>query len=520
MKSNITKLFFLVCFFLCSIITLTCKKLDKSMLVKTGEVTNITTNSADASGEVIDIGAGATQRGHCYGTSPNLTTDGLKTLLGAPTGPGSFTSQLKDLEAGKKYYVKAYLQNGAEIVYGEEKNFTTNSPSVPTLTTTSITSITVTSAASGGNITSDGGASVTARGVCWNTSTAPKITNNKTSDDSGTGSYSSNLTGLTGNTTYFVRAYATNSTGTAYGNELTFTTTQSLPAGSTTNATSVTNTTATLNGTVNANNLLTTVTFDYGLTTSYGMTATAVQSPVSGTTSTSVSANISGLKSGQIYHYKVKCSSTAGTTSGSDITFTTTVKDNDDNVYNTVTIGTQVWMKEDLRATKYSDGSSIPLVTDTDEWINLTSPAYCWYDNDKEGIDAKYGALYNWYTVNTGKLCPQGWHVPSYEEFKTLSEFLGGDDIAGGKLKETGTNHWLAPNTGATNESGFTALPGGDRDTYGEFWYLGEVGGWWSSTLYTTAGTAYLMGLYSDDGILHREWWYHYAGLNVRCVRD
>jgi uncharacterized protein (TIGR02145 family) len=137
-----------------------------------------------------------------------------------------------------------------------------------------------------------------------------------------------------------------------------------------------------------------------------------------------------------------------------------TAKDVDGNVYNTVTIGAQVWMAENLRTTKYNDGTSIPLVTDSTKWSDLSTPAHCWYNNDKASYKATYGALYNWYTVATDNLCPTGWHVPTTAEWQILKDYLG-SSVDGGKLKESGTTHWKSPNKGATNESGFTALPGG-----------------------------------------------------------
>jgi uncharacterized protein (TIGR02145 family) len=158
-----------------------------------------------------------------------------------------------------------------------------------------------------------------------------------------------------------------------------------------------------------------------------------------------------------------------------------TVTDIDGNIYHTVIIGNQVWLAENLKAVKYNDGISIPLVTDNNEWKNLSVPGYCWYNNDITNKDT-YGALYNWYTVHTDKLCPSGWHLPSDDEWTTLTDFLGGESIAGGKLKETGMLHWLAPNTGATNESGFTALPGGYRGAQGICYFIGYWGNFWTST--------------------------------------
>jgi uncharacterized protein (TIGR02145 family) len=135
--------------------------------------------------------------------------------------------------------------------------------------------------------------------------------------------------------------------------------------------------------------------------------------------------------------------------------------DIDGNEYHTVIIGGQEWMVENLRVTPYRNGDPIPNVSDTTSWRALTTGAYCSYDNDPS-CSAMYGNLYNWYAVNDFRqIAPEGWHVPTYEEWIVLETHLGGDTIAGGKLKESGTEHWRAPNVGGTNESGFSALPGG-----------------------------------------------------------
>ena len=141
------------------------------------------------------------------------------------------------------------------------------------------------------------------------------------------------------------------------------------------------------------------------------------------------------------------------------------VTDIDGNVYQTVTIGTQVWMVENLKTTRYIDGTAIPLDTNSSTWGGLTTPGYCWY-NDSAIYGNTYGALYNWYAVNTGKLAPAGWHVPTDSEWTVLTTYLGGETVAGGKLKDTGTTYWQSPNTGATNASGFLALPGGFRSNF------------------------------------------------------
>ena len=142
--------------------------------------------------------------------------------------------------------------------------------------------------------------------------------------------------------------------------------------------------------------------------------------------------------------------------------------------YQTVEIGDQVWMAENLRTRKYNDGSDIPLVTDNTDWDNLTSPAYAWYSNDSATYADPYGALYNWYAVDPGSnggknICPTGWHVPTVDEVVILEDLLGGGDVAGGKMKEAGLDHWDSPNTGATNESGLTVLGAGYRAPDGTF---------------------------------------------------
>jgi len=163
-----------------------------------------------------------------------------------------------------------------------------------------------------------------------------------------------------------------------------------------------------------------------------------------------------------------------------------TMTDQDGNVYKTITIGTQTWMAENLRVTKYRNGDTIPKVTDNTAWKALTNGAYCNYNNSIN-IDTivTYGGLYNWFAVNDNRsIAPVGWHVPTFAEWTTLITYLSGDNVAGGKMKEIGTTHWKTPNTDATNESGFTALPVGYR-LYGDG-YFHEMFGWcvifWSST--------------------------------------
>jgi len=195
------------------------------------------------------------------------------------------------------------------------------------------------------------------------------------------------------------------------------------------------------------------------------------------------------------------------------------ITDKDGNVYTSVTIGTQVWMVENLKTTKFNDGTAIPLVTDNTAWKNLVTPGYCWYNNDAATYKEAYGALYNWYAVNTGKLCPSGWHVPTVAEWETLTDYLGTYVVAGGKLKETGNTHWNAPNAGASNESGFTALPGGDRSSNGAYDGIGGYGTWWSSTEDSNTEAKFEQIL-SGFGGVYRDDYAKQNGFSVRCLQD
>jgi uncharacterized protein (TIGR02145 family) len=195
------------------------------------------------------------------------------------------------------------------------------------------------------------------------------------------------------------------------------------------------------------------------------------------------------------------------------------VKDVDDNIYKTVVIGTQTWMAENLKTIRYNDGTAIPLITDSTVWSNLTTPGYCWYGNDEATYKDVYGILYNWYTVETGNLCPSGWHVPTDDEWTTLIINYLGEHEAGGKLKETGTTLWKSPNIGATNETGFTALPSGHRIDGGAFSSIGVFGFWWSSSESSMEHAWYRWIICSYNGVSRFDV-SKKSGLSVRCVRD
>ena len=194
--------------------------------------------------------------------------------------------------------------------------------------------------------------------------------------------------------------------------------------------------------------------------------------------------------------------------------------DIDGNEYATVIIGNQVWMSENLKVTKYRDGTAIPTGLSNSEWENTTSGAYAVYDNNETHADT-YGYLYNWYAVDDSRnIAPDGWHVPTDDEWTTLTDYLGGTSVAGGKMKETGTSHWNSPNTGATNESGFTAFPGGYRNNNnGSYYYIGSYGYFWSSSE-DDSNDAWLRKLNYSNSEVDRNNTDKRYGFSVRCVRD
>lgn len=320
---------------------------------------------------------------------------------------------------------------------------------LPVVTTVAVSSITTSGAIAGGNVTNDGGADVTARGVCWTIGENPEVKNNKTTDGSGTGVFVSNIINLDSRKRYYVRAYATNSAGTAYGNQVRFVTLS--------------------NSNVNYKQG---VSFD----TIYDIEGNAYRT-----------ITISRRKSGKV----------------------TSVLTDD------ISLGDH-WMAENLKVTLFNDGTPIPYQTDNNLWKNLTTPAYCYYFNTP-GYQDTYGVLYNWYASHSGKLCPDGWHVAKYQDWVNLIEAVGGEDIAGGELKETGFLHWISPNTGATNDWGFNGLPGGFRESNGLFYQMGKVGAWWAESESTDAWHFWLHNESAGTNITATQ---KVEGYSVRCVKD
>lgn len=429
--------------------------------------------------------------------------------------------------------------------YLEDSDPTDSFPDRPDLLyTREVTSVTMTTAVSGGSGFWGGRAPVTAKGVYWSIASNPNFVIGKTEDGSGMGSFTSIITGLSCNTEYYVWAYAINKYGTANGRKILFTTAPEVPLVTTNPIIDFTNTSAKIEGRV-ASGGFTAITergFFWGTSPTPELTGTKV---LVGTDTGIFSTTLKELTPETKYYLKAFATNSMGTNFGEQINFITRtgkITDIDGNIYYTQTIGNQIWMAENLKTTRYADGSPIPLVNTKIMWnaLSITSKAYCWYDDSIKNKDI-YGALYNWAAAmnevagstsnpsGVQGVCPTGWHLPSNAEWKELETFLGGGYNAYGKMKEPGTTHWRSPNTGATNESGFSALPGGYRTNDGSFGgyneKIGTAGRWWSATEsfppnYTFNDLAYGYKINTNNtqdfslGDLKRN------GYSVRCIKN
>lgn len=419
-----------------------CKKDEDATLpaLTTVAATNITANSAQTGGNITnDGGAPITKRGVCWATHANPTVSDSITSNG--TGSGAFSSPLSDLWSNTTYYVRAYAINSTGTAYGNEISFTTEK-GAPAVSTNPITDIAPLTAKSGGNITNDGGAAVTARGVCWATTPLPTIDNFKTSDGSGTGAFTSTLSPLASQTTYYVRAYATNSYGTAYGNQQSF---------------------------------------------------------------SASAAN--------------------------------TVTDYDGNVYAYVEIGTQKWMASNLKTTHYQNGD--PIIngltnynwnTDANGMITVTTGAYT-FPNADENNNALHGKYYNIYAVNDSRgICPAGWHVPSDDEWKILEVYLGMSQDEADEPKDPnyinfrgniGTKLLEGGSSGLNlQKSGYLLIT-----TASSYILFNEVGAYWSSTPFFTdpgfeTNLARQFNVGNDPAPIYKERRGTQTPMCVRCISN
>jgi len=400
----------------------------------------------------------------------------------------------------------------------------------PVVETGSVSEITGSNAVCSGIITEQGSSVILDRGVCWSTNPLPTISDHKTSDGPGTGSFISKITDLTGEKLYYVRAYATSSVGTGYGIAISFVSSGLPPIVSPAAATNITSTSVSFYGKINANYLSTEVTFEYGTTTSYGYTVTAIQSPVTGVTATTVSADIEGLTEATYYHYRVKAINSAGTSYGKDMLFATILTDVEGNKYNIKIIGSQVWMQENLKTTRYNNSDLIGTTqSGTDDLTGAISPKYQW-----PGSIGGYGRFYTYYAItDTRKVCPTGWHIPSDGEWIELTEYLSNNSFGyGGNNKNiakslAATSGWFADpkdgnpgNDQANNDkSGFTGLPGGGRYSNGIVKFVGYHGIWWSSSE-SSGNFAFFRCIGYVPAQVYRGQFDKSYGLAVRCLKD
>ena len=522
-----------------------------AITVTTDPVTNIGSHSVTCGGTVIYAGEeNIMVRGVCWNTSPNPTANHSHTTDG--NGVGHFTSQLTDLNPGTTYYVRAYATSVLGTVYGNEVEFTTSPLSLPTVFTYDVNNFSYNSAYCGGYVTEVGDTALTALGVCWSTTQNPTIADSHTVDGWNHGYfYGGYIYGLNPGTTYYVRVYATNSIGTAYGNEVTFTTLTTLPTVITASVSNIMANAATCGGNVTDDGGATVTARGVCWSTSLNPTITDSHT-TNGNGTGSFTSNIAGLTSATTYYVRAYATNSIGTAYGEVLTFTTpnpndglpcsgaaTVTDYDDNTYNTVQIGAQCWMKENLRTTHYSNGTSIALGSSTS-----TTTAYRYYPNNSSANVSSYGYLYNWKAVMRSSspssanpsgvqgICPTGWHVPSDVEWTQLTDYVGSqtqyqcdnssDYFAKALASTTGWTSYsttcaVGNNPSTNNATGFSALPAGYSSVLYDFFGSGAY--FWSATenddyyAYFRSLTCYYAGVYRYDAD-------KYIGCSVRCVLD
>jgi uncharacterized protein (TIGR02145 family) len=502
--------------------------------VTTTVITSITATTANAGGSISSDGnATITARGVCWSTTSNPTI-ALTTKTTNGTGTGVFTSEITGLTAFTTYYVRAYATNSYGTSYGEEFSFSSLVVVAPSVTTSATTTITAKTANVGGSISSDGNATVTARGVCWSTTANPTIAlTTKTTDGTGTGIFSNTITGLTPNTTYYVRAYATNSFGTSYGAQVSFTTLTIVAPTLTTSVTTIAVTTVNSGGSISSDGNATVTARGVCWSTTTNPTIALATKTTDGTGTGVFTSAITGLAANTTYFVRAYATNSFGTGYGAQVSFTTSTV----AILPSVTIvpppdffdQTPIsWTTKNLDVSTYSDGTVIPQVTDPTAWVNLTTGAWCYYDNDSTNR-AIYGKLYNNYAVlgiyddaslaNPAlrkQLAPMGWHVPTRQEWFDLRGMMNLNSAL--DLREAGNTNWFL--SGGNNSSGFTGLPGGLRNTSGQFFTKGTNALWWSSTTLDIANAAYIFYILDYDNDAKLDLFPKIYGASVRCIRD
>ena len=532
--------------------------------VTTDSVSAVTDTTATCGGTVTTDGNTAvTMRGVCWNTLPDPTVNDSHTVDG--TGSGVFNSSMTGLVSGTIYYVRAYAMNSVGTAYGALRTFTTKI----LVTTSSVSGVTATTAVCGGTVTSAGNADVTMRGVCWDTLPNPTLNGSHTEDGTGVGVFTSNIPGLTAGTTYYVRAYATNSAGTVFGDEIIFSTADTTPT-VTTKAISILSETTALSG---GN-----ITFDGGAAvTMCGICWDTLPNPTVSGIHTTDSASMGNFTSSMMnltpsttYYVRAYATNSVGTTYGEEISFktyiscpgTATVTDHEGNVYNTVLIGNQCWTRENMRCTTSPSTGTTILEYPASYYSYTGKKAY--YVNGDPANTATYGLLYNWaaavdtFNITYGEtstyasdglsvsfsghrrgICPVGWHVPSDAEWTQLTTYVynngyqcsgcsGSNNvamvncIAKALASQTGwvnsSNTFAVGNDPSTNNAtGFSALPAG---FYSGNYTFGTNTHFWSATQRDLARSCIRFLSRNDDYVSSTTAALKFYGYSVRCVRD
>ncbi len=512
----------------------------ENFTISVAQPTVITTDASSITGTTVTLNGTVNANGENVNVSFEWgeTTAYGNTVTATPASVGgstltSVSANITGLTAGTTYHFN--LKAGSE--YGGDKDFITTTPSSPSVTTGLVSNVAYTTATCGGDVTDEGSEPVTAKGVCWSTDQYPTIGDNKTNDGTGAGVFSSDITELSENTTYYVRAYATNSIETSYGEQKELNTEK--PPVVTTSSFTPDYISAIGGGTVT----------DVG---SLGVSARGVcwsidQNPtisdnitINGSGIGGFSSSLINLQLGITYYVRAYASNTLRTEYGNQISFTTLTTITYNGItYDVVLIGNHVWFAENLRTTHFNDGNPIQQVGDNTSWTNMTTPAYCWYDNDFSNV-AIYGVLYNWFAANSGKLCPTDWHVPTDDDWSIIGDYMIANNYnfdgttTGNKIAKsmTSTSLWYSTDiegapgntdySSYRNMSGFNAVPGGTRlSVDGQFYHLGVYANWHSGNLYGENTISVQIG-FNSVGLNS---FISYAssfstGKSIRCLKD
>lgn len=508
--------------------------------IKIGTIADVYTDSVLDIGTVYALVGGfytkgseeVTEKGVYWSKLTNPESTGEKFSIS--DNSANFSDTLKGLDYSTKYYIKAYAVNDIGASLGTETSFTTLTPTLPKVTTIEISEVSGESARISGIINSDGGIPIIERGLYWDTIPTPELNGNKVKSGDGIGEFNVIVNNLKKGTLYYVRLYAENEIGTAFGEIKSFST-NDIPSLLTTCEITPGSTIAKIGGSI--------ITNGGSEVIERGVYFSKSPDPALGGTKTTIdtdndifSITKNNLEYNNVYYAVSYAINDVGEGLGNSIEFlvsdvTGFISDIDGNSYKTVLIGDQWWMAANLSVTRFNDGSSLIKEESFSSWLENENPAYCWFNNDEITNRNPYGAMYNAYAIESNKnICPSGWHIPSDDEWKILESILGMPDneldnlgyrgtLEGGKLKETGTTHWKTPNTAASDEFGFSAIPGGMRSPNNDFVSFGNAGFYWTSST-NELGDFYRRLLYYEESRIHRSTSPHNTGLSIRCVKD